>query len=111
MAAGCSWWKLPARVFGISRSTAHRRFTEWTAAGLWEQLYQQFLHRLGLVSEIDWSRAIVDSIAVRAQKRDLNGPNPVDRGKSGSKIHVLCDRRAVPLACLISAATPTTPSS
>jgi transposase len=25
--AGCSWWKLPAQMFGISRSTAHRRTT------------------------------------------------------------------------------------
>ncbi|WP_173064408.1 transposase [Phytohabitans houttuyneae] len=53
--AGCSWWKLPAQMFGISRSTAHRRFTQWTADGLWERLHQQFLHRLGVVSEIDWS--------------------------------------------------------
>lgn len=66
--AGCSWWKLPAQMFGVSRSTAHRRFTQWTAYGLWEQLHQQFLHRLGVVSEIDWSRAVVDSISVRAEK-------------------------------------------
>jgi transposase len=66
--AGCSWWKLPAQMFGISRSTGHRRFTEWTADGLWERLHQQFLHWLGVVSEIDWSRAVVDSIAVRAEK-------------------------------------------
>ncbi|WP_345071273.1 IS5 family transposase [Phytohabitans flavus] len=102
--AGCSWWKLPTQMFGISRSTAHRRFTQWTADGLWERLHQQFLHRLGVVSEIDWSRAMVDSIAVRAEKGDLTGPNPVDRGKPGSKIHVLCDRRGVPLTCLICAA-------
>jgi transposase len=67
--AGCSWWKLPAQLFGVSRSTAHRRFTQWTAAGLWEQLHQQFLHGLGVISEIDWSRAVVDSISVRAEKR------------------------------------------
>lgn len=66
--AGCSWAKLPAVMFGVSRSTAHRRFTEWTQAGLWVRLHQQFLHRLGVVSEIDWSRAIVDSISVRAEK-------------------------------------------
>jgi hypothetical protein len=35
--AGCSWWKLPAGLFGVSRATAHRRFTEWTRAGLWER--------------------------------------------------------------------------
>src|SRR5690242_9329754 len=65
--AGCSWAKLPAVMFGVGRSTVHRRFTEWTAAGLWVRLHQQFLHRLGVVTEIDWSRAIVDSISVRAE--------------------------------------------
>ena len=38
------------------------------------------------------------------RKEDLTGPNPVDRGKPGSKIHVLCDRRGIPLQVLISAA-------
>jgi transposase len=67
--AGCSWRKLPAgALFGVSRATVHRRFTEWTADGLWERLHQQFLHRLNVISEIDWSRAVVDSINVRALK-------------------------------------------
>lgn len=66
--AGCSWHKLPTQLFGISRATVHRRFTEWTQAGLWVRLHQQFLHRLGMISEVDWSRAVVDSIAVRAEK-------------------------------------------
>lgn len=34
----------------------------------------------------------------------MTGPNPVDRGKSGSKIHVLTDRAGVPLSVAISAA-------
>ena len=67
--AGCSWRKLPAAMFGVSRATVHRRFTEWTRDGLWERLHQQFLHRLNVISEIDWSRAVVDSISVRAEKR------------------------------------------
>ena len=67
--AGCSWHKLPTALFGVSRASAHRRFTEWTQAGLWERLHQQFLHRLGVISEIDWSRAVADSISVRAEKR------------------------------------------
>jgi transposase len=66
--AGCSWRKLPARMFGISRATAHRRFTEWTRSGLWERLHQQFLHELGVIGQIDWSRAVVDAISVRAEK-------------------------------------------
>jgi transposase len=67
--AGCSWRKLPAAMFGTSRATVHRRFAEWTTTGLWERLHAAFLTRLNVVSEIDWSRAVVDSIAVRAEKR------------------------------------------
>ena len=34
----------------------------------------------------------------------LTGPNPVDRGKSGSKLHVLTDASGLPLAVAVSAA-------
>lgn len=34
----------------------------------------------------------------------MTGPNPVDRGKVGSKIHILSDRNGLPLATGISAA-------
>ncbi|MBV1856368.1 transposase [Catellatospora tritici] len=37
--AGCSWPALPVVMFGVSRTTTHRRFTEWTAAGLWTRLH------------------------------------------------------------------------
>ena len=59
----------PGRAVRDSRATVHRRFAEWTNAGLWEQLHQELLHRLGVAGEIDWSRAVVDSISVRAEKR------------------------------------------
>jgi len=42
---------------------------------------------------------------VRAQKRgSLTGPNPVDRGKPGSKLHVLTDAAGLPLAVAVSTA-------
>jgi transposase len=34
----------------------------------------------------------------------MTGPNPVDRGKKGSKIHVLSDRTGIPLSVAVSAA-------
>ncbi len=34
----------------------------------------------------------------------MTGPNPVDRGKPGSKIHVVSDRAGLPLAVGVSAA-------
>ncbi|WP_172625062.1 hypothetical protein [Streptomyces griseofuscus] len=48
--------------------------------------------------EIDWASAIVDAASVRAERGALTGPNPVDRGKTGSKLHVLSDAQGIPLA-------------
>ncbi|CAK7287875.1 hypothetical protein SGPA1_50841 [Streptomyces misionensis JCM 4497] len=38
------------------------------------------------------------------QRGPLTGPNPTDRGKGGSKIHVICDRTGLPISVGISAA-------
>jgi len=35
---------------------------------------------------------------------ELTGPNPTDRGKAGSKYHILCDANGLPLHVLLSAA-------
>lgn len=40
----------------------------------------------------------------RPQRGPLTGPNPTDRGKNGSKIHLIVDRRGLPLSLGISAA-------
>ena len=40
----------------------------------------------------------------RAQRGLQTGPNPTDRGKSGSKHHLLVDRQGLPLAVTLSAA-------
>ena len=45
------------------------------------------------------SRAVVDSCSIRAvHGGDQTGPNPTDRAKRGSKRHLICDGRGVPLA-------------
>ncbi|GAA3472083.1 hypothetical protein GCM10018965_066360 [Nonomuraea roseola] len=38
------------------------------------------------------------------QRGDLTGPNPVDRGKKGSKIHLITERTGLPISVAISAA-------
>ncbi|SHJ49055.1 Transposase DDE domain-containing protein [Nocardiopsis flavescens] len=38
------------------------------------------------------------------QRGDLTDPNPVDRGKKGSKIHLITDRQGLPLSMAISGA-------
>ncbi|TDB87898.1 hypothetical protein E1264_13105 [Actinomadura sp. KC216] len=62
------------------------------------------LDELGACGMVDWSAAIVDATAVRAQKGSMTGPNPVDRAKKGSKLHVLSDAEGLPLVVGISAA-------
>jgi transposase len=65
---GCTW-RLPPPVFGPSGSTAHRRFTEWSAAQVWAKLRRLVLDELGPRGELDWSRCAIDSVNRRALKR------------------------------------------
>ncbi|MFE7394215.1 IS5 family transposase [Streptomyces sp. NPDC057582] len=98
--SGCAWRHLPP-TFGTSPATAHRRFTLWTEAGL----HRAVLDELGARGEVDWTSANVDAASVRAKRGgSLTGPNPVDRGKKGSKLHVLSDAQGIPLAVAVSGA-------
>jgi hypothetical protein len=47
---------------------------------------------------------VLDAASVRAKMGELTGLSPVDRGRPGSKIHVLSDRGEIPLAVVVSAA-------
>jgi transposase len=69
LTSGCSWRLLPPS-FGGTVPAAHRRFTEWTKAGLWPRLHRAVLDELGSQGEIDWSRAVLDGASVRAKKGD-----------------------------------------
>lgn len=69
LTSGCAWRHLPP-TFGVSYQTAHRRFAEWSEAGLWAKLHRAMLDRLGSAGDIDWSRAIVDGASLRAKRGD-----------------------------------------
>ncbi|MGV9718850.1 MULTISPECIES: IS5 family transposase [Mycobacteriales] len=103
LTSGCAWRHLPPS-FGVSVPTAHRRFTAWVRAGVFEKLHREVLDRLGGSGELDWSAAILDAASVRAKRGSLTGPSPVDRGKKGSKIHVLSEAEGIPLVVGVSAA-------
>ncbi|MYR60466.1 IS5 family transposase [Streptomyces sp. SID625] len=104
LTSGCAWRHLP-ETFGVSPATAHRRFSAWTRDGLWRRLHRAVLDELGARGEVDWTSAIVDAASVRAGKGGpLTGRNPVDRGKKGSKLHILSDAQGLPLALGVSGA-------
>jgi putative transposase len=103
---GCQWKAVPA-TFG-SGSTCHLRFQEWVALGIFESLWIEQLRVYDQRRHIAWRWQSVDSKAVPAPLGGADtGPNPTDRGKSGSKRHLLVDGRGAPLAALTTAANAT----
>jgi hypothetical protein len=78
---------------------------DWQKEGVWELLHFALLDWLAREGDIDWSRAIVDSCSVRAVRDGTQtGPNPTDRGKRGSKRHLICDGHGIPLAVRLTGA-------
>jgi transposase len=69
LTSSCAWRDLPPS-FGVPFQTAHRRFSQWTKAGLWRRLHRAVLDELGSHGLIDWSRSILDGACVRAKKGD-----------------------------------------
>ena len=67
LVSGCAWRALPP-CFGISKSTAHRRFAIWSRAGVWGRLHQAVLDKLAVEELLDLSRVILDTAHVRAKK-------------------------------------------
>jgi transposase len=66
--SGCSWRKLPAS-FPVHWRTTHRRFAQWVEAGVMSAVHRAVLDVLGAAGRIDWSRASIDAMHVRAIKR------------------------------------------
>lgn len=101
--SGCQWKAVP-REFG-SGSTVHRRFQEWVSQGVFQQAWQVLLERYDELVGIDWEWQAVDTKMFPAPLGGQEtGPNPTDRGKSGTKRHLLVDRRGIPLSLLLTGA-------
>lgn len=65
---GLPWELLPPEMGCGSGVTCWRRLRDWQQAGVWEQLHQVLLDKLGDAGKIDWSRASVDSASIAAKK-------------------------------------------
>ena len=68
------------------------------------------LLRVGLaeydeVESIAWHWQSIDGVMINAAlARETVGPNPTDRGKKGSKRHLLVDERGVPISIVVTGA-------
>lgn len=98
LATGVRWQDVLSSM-GCSGRTAHRRLQEWEEAGVWEALHATLLDLLNRDGGLDLNLAVVDSTLVPAPGGgDDTGPNPTDRGKTGSKHTLMVDGNGVPLA-------------
>jgi transposase len=104
LTTGIRWQDVLASM-GCSGRTAHRRLCEWQALGLWEALHQKLLALLNGTGQLNLEVVVVDSTMVPAPGGgDATGPNPTDRGKSGTKHTLLVDGNGIPLALRTSGA-------
>jgi len=63
------WRLLPAQELGCgSPATVWRRLNQWATAGVFEALHLAILDQLGERGRLDWSRASLDSMSVRARR-------------------------------------------
>jgi transposase len=74
---GCHWNALNATGL-CSSSSAHRRFQEWVAAGVFQQLWAQGLAAYDAVVGIDWAWLAMDGAMTKA---------PLGGGKNRSQSH------------------------
>jgi transposase len=68
LSTGIGWTKLPTEFGYGSGWTCWRRMREWAEAGVFDQLHTAVLDRLGEQGRLDWSRASLDSVSVRAKR-------------------------------------------
>ena len=101
---GCQWNALNAT--GIcSSSSAHRRFQEWTAAGVFVTLWAQGLQEYDELKGLDWSWLAMDGAMTKAPLGgERTGKNPTDRGKLGAKRSLLTEANGVPVGLAVEGA-------
>jgi transposase len=103
--SGIPWEMLPQELGCGSGMTCWRRLRDWQQAGVWKRLHHLLLQRLQDVGRIDSERASLDSASVPAPGGgEQTGKDPTNRGKLGTKRHIVVDQAGVPLAATISAA-------
>jgi len=102
---GCQWKAIHRSWFGVCSSTIHARFQEWQAQGLFDSILVEMVRFYENRTGIGWQWQSIDSGTRPAPLGgEETGKNPTDRGKSGSKIHLLVDQQGAPLALRVTGA-------
>ena len=101
---GVQWRELRATAGRACGSTLRRRLDDWSATAVLRRVHVVLVRMVRAGPEVVWD-VVVDSCSVRAKRGgELTGPNPTDRGKAGTKYHVVASMDGIPLAAIPSAA-------
>ena len=101
--SGIAWRMLP--VGFPSYRTVQRRLKLWLKQDTFLIAWTQLATRYQQLHGINWDQILLDGSKKPAKKGgEDTGRSPVDRGKSGTALHIACDARAMPLAIFITGA-------
>jgi transposase len=102
---GVQWRELRATAGRACGSTLRRRLDDWGATALLRRVHRALIRMVRAGPEAAPWDVVVDSCSVRAKHGgELTGPNPTDRGKAGTKYHVVVATDGLPLGVIPSAA-------
>jgi transposase len=102
---GCQWKAVRREWFGVCSTTLHDRFQQWQRSGLFSRLMKLLVKFYARKRGIGWTWQAIDSKSSPAPLGGSDtGRSPVDRGKRGSKVHLLVDEHGAPLAVIVTGA-------
>ena len=98
LVTGCSW-DVAGRLGKGGETTLRTRYNEWNAHGAFDALVAEAIGGYDRIVGVDLSDASVDASLHKAPcGGGGTGKSPVDRGKSGWKWSLLCDRAGIPVS-------------
>jgi hypothetical protein len=102
---GVQWRELRATAGRACGSTLRRRLEDGSTTALLRRVHIVLVRMARAGPEAAPWDVVVDSCSVRAKRGgELTGPNPTDRGKGGTKYHVVASTGGIPLGIVPSAA-------
>lgn len=89
----------------VSGAMLRRRLDEWHRTVLLRRVHAVLVRMARSVPDVTAWDVVVDSCSVRAkQGGELTGPNPTDRGKPGTKYHLVVATDGISLTVMSCAA-------
>jgi transposase len=102
---GVQWRELRAADGRASGSTLRSRLDEWHRNALLRRVHAVLVRMVRSGPDAAALDVVVDSCSVRANRGgELTRPNPTDRGKPGTKSHIVVSADGLPLASIPSPA-------